>query len=188
MVSGPFVFSYKNLWDYLVKIGDTKADFCKKVGMSSATLAKMHRHEKLSDSTLERICKVYGFNKPENIYEFKSDMMVWLEDINNIVDSEGYSLYLNNWPKFVFYLTDMQMQFLKGIEGQQLTDIINQVEIIADRENRPNAGIIGSTKIISDPDGRNRFGKEAKILIIQGSFAVIEKIITVLFLGGTLEK
>lgn len=184
MAKGPFVYSYKNLWKYLETRGESKTDFCNKVRLSSATLAKMNKHEKIAESTLKRICEAYGFTETSNIYEFKSDMMVWLDDINDIVESEGYTLYRNEWPKFVFYLTEVQAQFLRKMGIDQLNDIIRKAEIVADEENKPNFGIIGSTEFNLVSEKLNRLNKPVNKFVLQGSFAVIKKVITFLFLSS----
>jgi len=137
----------------------------------------MNRHEKIADSALKRIADEYGLMQ-DCIYEFKSDIQVWLEDISNIVSSRGYILYRDNWPKFVFNLTDMQFELINSLEKSKKLDHIHvMAQVEADEENQPNAGIKGSTKYILDVDE----------FTIQGSFAVVKKMITVLFLGGSFK-
>ena len=50
--------NYNKLWKLLIDKGMTKTQLQKEVEMSSATLAKMSKHETVSMDTLLRICQV----------------------------------------------------------------------------------------------------------------------------------
>lgn len=49
--------SYNNLWKTLIDKGINKSELCKKVKISTSTMAKMTNGEPVNLSTLERICK-----------------------------------------------------------------------------------------------------------------------------------
>lgn len=49
--------SYIGLWKLLLEKGLQKQDLVEKVGLSSATVAKMGKGEPVSNKVLEKICK-----------------------------------------------------------------------------------------------------------------------------------
>lgn len=49
--------SYNNLWKTMIDKGINKSELCKKVKISTSTMAKMTNGEPVNLSTLERICK-----------------------------------------------------------------------------------------------------------------------------------
>ena len=51
-------FSYKNLWKVLESKGMTKEDLKNATGMSSATIAKLGKNERINMKSLEKICEV----------------------------------------------------------------------------------------------------------------------------------
>lgn len=50
-------FSYKKLWKLTVDLDINKTQLRQKVGISSATLAKLSKNEKVSLDAIEKICK-----------------------------------------------------------------------------------------------------------------------------------
>lgn len=48
--------SYNNLWKTLIDKGINKSELCKKVKISSSTMAKMTNGEPVTLTTLEKIC------------------------------------------------------------------------------------------------------------------------------------
>ncbi len=48
--------SYNNLWKTLIDRGINKSELCKKVKISSSTMAKMTNGEPVTLTTLEKIC------------------------------------------------------------------------------------------------------------------------------------
>lgn len=50
-------FSYKKLWKLLIEYDMNKTQLREEVGISSATLAKLGKNEKVSLDALEKICK-----------------------------------------------------------------------------------------------------------------------------------
>lgn len=48
--------SYNNLWKMLIDKGLKKQDLVDGAGLSSATVAKMGRNEKVSEKSLEKLC------------------------------------------------------------------------------------------------------------------------------------
>jgi len=59
--------SYNGLWKLLIDNGMQKKDLIDKIGVSSTTIAKMGKGEKVSLDVLERICLSYGMTKEEQI-------------------------------------------------------------------------------------------------------------------------
>lgn len=51
-------FSYKNLWKVLESKDMTKEDLKNATGMSSATIAKLGKNERINMKSLEKICEV----------------------------------------------------------------------------------------------------------------------------------
>lgn len=66
--------SYNGLWKLLIDKGMQKTDLIETVGISSTTIAKMGKGEKVSLDVLERLCTyfncnigdVISFDKPDN--------------------------------------------------------------------------------------------------------------------------
>lgn len=69
--------SYNNLWKTLIDRGINKSELCRKVKISSSTMAKMTNGEPVTLTTLEKICheldckiedvvEIIGENKREN--------------------------------------------------------------------------------------------------------------------------
>ncbi len=54
--------SYNGLWKLLIDKNLKKSDLVEKVGLSSSTVAKMGKGEKVSMDVLEKICKYLGCN------------------------------------------------------------------------------------------------------------------------------
>lgn len=54
--------SYNGLWKLLIDKGMQKTDLIDTVGISSTTIAKMGKGEKVSLDVLERICVFFGCN------------------------------------------------------------------------------------------------------------------------------
>lgn len=50
-------FSYKKLWRLIIEHDINKTQLREQVGISSATLAKLGKNEKVSLDALEKICK-----------------------------------------------------------------------------------------------------------------------------------
>ena len=50
-------FSYKKLWRLIIEHDMNKTQLREEVGISSATLAKLGKNEKVSLDALEKICK-----------------------------------------------------------------------------------------------------------------------------------
>lgn len=50
-------FSYKKLWRLIIEHDMNKTQLREQVGISSATLAKLGKNEKVSLDALEKICK-----------------------------------------------------------------------------------------------------------------------------------
>lgn len=63
--------SYNNLWKTLIDKGINKSELCKKVKISTSTMAKMTNGEPVNLSTLERICKELDCNI-EDVVEIKN--------------------------------------------------------------------------------------------------------------------
>ena len=63
--------SYINLWKTLIDKGINKSELCKKVKISTSTMAKMTNGEPVNLSTLERICKELDCNI-EDVVEIKN--------------------------------------------------------------------------------------------------------------------
>ena len=54
--------SYNGLWKLLIDKGMQKTDLIDTVGISSTTIAKMGKGEKVSLDVLERLCKYFDCN------------------------------------------------------------------------------------------------------------------------------
>ncbi len=54
--------SYNGLWKLLIDKNLKKSDLVEKVGLSSSTVAKMGKGEKVSMDVLEKICEYLGCN------------------------------------------------------------------------------------------------------------------------------
>lgn len=54
--------SYNNLWKLLIDNNMQKKDLIDKLGISSTTIAKMGKGEKVSLDVLERICEHFNCN------------------------------------------------------------------------------------------------------------------------------
>ncbi len=54
--------SYNNLWKVMIDNDMQKKDLIDKIGVSSTTVAKMGKGEKVSLDVLERICDYFGCN------------------------------------------------------------------------------------------------------------------------------
>ena len=52
--------SYNGLWKLLIDKEMKKGDLCKRIGLSSTTMAKMTNGESVNLSVLERICAELG--------------------------------------------------------------------------------------------------------------------------------
>lgn len=64
--------SYSGLWKKLIDKDMKKQDLVEKVGLSSATVAKMGKGEPISNKVLERICNYLNCDVDE-IIQFKAD-------------------------------------------------------------------------------------------------------------------
>ena len=64
--------SYNGLWKMLIDKNMYKKDLTAKLGISSATLAKMGRGENVSMDILEKICEYMDFNLGD-IASFEKD-------------------------------------------------------------------------------------------------------------------
>lgn len=64
--------SYNNLWKTLIDKGINKSELCRKVKISSSTMAKMTNGEPVTLTTLEKICDELDC-KIEDVVEFISD-------------------------------------------------------------------------------------------------------------------
>ena len=62
---------YNNLWKTLIDRGINKSELCKKVKISSSTMAKMTNGEPVTLTTLEKICKELNC-KIEDVVEIKN--------------------------------------------------------------------------------------------------------------------
>lgn len=56
------IISYNGLWKLLIDKNLQKKDIINKIGISSTTIAKMGKGEKVSLDVLERICIYFGCN------------------------------------------------------------------------------------------------------------------------------
>lgn len=54
--------SYNNLWKIMIDRDMQKKDLIEKIGVSSTTVAKMGKGEKVSLDVLERICEYFDCN------------------------------------------------------------------------------------------------------------------------------
>ena len=54
------VVSYKGLWKTLIENDMQKSDLVKKVGLSSATVAKMGKNEPVSPKVLDKMAVYFG--------------------------------------------------------------------------------------------------------------------------------
>lgn len=54
--------SYNGLWKILIDNNMQKKDLINKIGISSTTIAKMGKGEKVSLDVIERICKYFNCN------------------------------------------------------------------------------------------------------------------------------
>lgn len=166
-----FKYSYQNLWDYLEKENISKMQFKERVGISSATLAKMNANAKVADSVLEKISIILNLNK-NCICEFKSNISIWLDDVKNRITPIKYVVYIDDWPVFYFKLNEFQARKYRELEkDNSFKKILSSCEHVANMENQPNAGILNSTQY--------QFEESSNVLELKGSFAVIEKIINI---------
>lgn len=62
-------FSYNPLWKLLIDENMTKEDLRKKIGISSATLAKMGKGEHVSMEVIAKICTLFDC-QPGDIIEY----------------------------------------------------------------------------------------------------------------------
>ena len=65
--------SYNNLWKMLIDRNMQKKDLIDKLGISSTTIAKMGKGDKVSLDVLERICAYFDFNIGDVISFEKED-------------------------------------------------------------------------------------------------------------------
>lgn len=167
-----FKYSYFYLWNFLKESGKLKIDLLTDVGISSSTLAKMNKNERVSSNVIKRISQKYGID--ENlICEFKSDFNIWLESIRDKIICDYYTIYLEKWPEVCFTLTNEQKSLFEEFEEKnKIKSLIKGCESIVNFENRISGKIIDSTTC----------KLQGNKLILSGSDAVIEKIITNLFL------
>ncbi|MDO3681247.1 helix-turn-helix domain-containing protein [Paenibacillus ehimensis] len=66
-------FSYKPLWKLLVEHELTKTEFREKLGLSTATLAKLGKDEYVSLEVIDKICTHFGV-QPNEIMEHKPEL------------------------------------------------------------------------------------------------------------------
>lgn len=158
-------YSYKKLWKMLSERGMSKTMFKDNIGISSSTLAKLSSDKVVSMDVLAKICDKLDC-KIEDIIEYRNEMREFMEGLKDDFKDCGYTIYIDKWPKCVFKLSDRQARVFLGIGDNKLKEMILKLEFIADEENRPNAGIIGTTKI--------EFYNTDYELVINGSFAVTE--------------
>lgn len=59
------MISYQGLLNVLKKRGLKKSDLTEKVGVSSRTIAKISKGEKIADSVIKRLCGYFGCNKED---------------------------------------------------------------------------------------------------------------------------
>lgn len=62
-------FSYNGLWKLLIDKGMTKEDLRQRLNLSSATVAKMGKGEKVSMEVIEKICTLFDC-RIEEVIEF----------------------------------------------------------------------------------------------------------------------
>ena len=67
--------SYIGLWKILLDKGMKKQDLVEKVGLSSATVAKMGKGEPVSSKVLDRLCVYFQCNV-NDIIEFENESPV----------------------------------------------------------------------------------------------------------------
>ncbi|WP_366249328.1 helix-turn-helix transcriptional regulator [Terribacillus aidingensis] len=65
-------FSYAPLWKHLIDVEETKSKMREDVGISSATLAKMGRHEYVAMEVLDKVCSHYQIPIEQ--------VVIWKED------------------------------------------------------------------------------------------------------------
>lgn len=66
--------SYKNLWKLMIDKNMQKKDLIDELGISSTTIAKMGRGEKVSLDVLEKICIYFDCNIGDVISFVKTEM------------------------------------------------------------------------------------------------------------------
>ena len=64
--------SYIGLWKLLIDKGMKKQDLVEKVGLSSATVAKMGKGEPVSNKVLDRLCTYFKCNV-NDIIQFENE-------------------------------------------------------------------------------------------------------------------
>lgn len=74
--------SYNNLWKLMIDRKTNKSELCRRLKISSSTMAKMTNEEMVSMSVLERICAELDCNIGD-IVEFTS-----LEEVKKSVDED----------------------------------------------------------------------------------------------------
>lgn len=159
-------FSYAPLWKLIANRRLNKTSFRQLVGISTATLAKLSSNQVVSMDILAKICERLGC-KMEDVVEYQSEMEQFMRSLKGKVDHCEYTVYCDRWPQCRFTLNNQQVALFTTID---VKTIIMNCENDANRENQPNAGIIGTTDI--------QFVPSTSELVINGSFAVTQKFIT----------
>ena len=65
--------SYEPLWDFLNKMGISKMEFAKRIGISNATLAKIGKNEPITLTIIEKICSEFNCNINNIVVHIKDD-------------------------------------------------------------------------------------------------------------------
>ncbi len=152
----------------LAEKGISKTQFREKLGISTATLAKLSSDKPVSSDVLARICEYFSCGL-ENVVIYVSDMEQFFINIDDKILGWKYTVYIDKWPECIVRLTKQQFSFCNMLDKSEFQKIIKTFELQANAENIPNAGIIDTTQVRLDPI------KET--IIINASFAVTEKLI-----------
>lgn len=161
-------FSYKPLWCMLTEKGISKTAFREKLGLSTATLAKLSANKPVSSEVLARICEFFGCGL-ENVVEYVSNMKLFFINISDYILGYDYTIYIDRWPECRIKLQDKHFEYLYKMNKLDFKELIFKLECAANEMNFPNAGIIGTTKI--------KFDSFNQVITINGSFAVTENLL-----------
>ena len=166
-----FYYSYDRLWEILDEKEISKTDLQIKLGISSAAMDKMKHNEKVSNEVILKLSKFLGV--PEySIFEYKSDIQIWMESLYPVVRGIEYSIRLYGWPVFRFELTlEQQRKFNDLLQLDKIENILKICEETTNQECPVNVGIINSSKVELN----------GNVLQFEGSYGVVQKFIQALF-------
>lgn len=95
--------------------------------------------------------------------EYRIEMEEYMKAHKHDFINCGYTVYGDRWPQCRFTLDKKQVDLYQKLD---VPELIAKCELKANDENRPNAGIIGTTRVHLNP--------MTSELVINGSFAVTE--------------